>query len=322
MAYRFERGEVVADAIRRVAIEQLSHARRYLLATDGDREEQIHECRKCMKRLRGLVRLARAQLGDDVYRLENACYRDVARSLGGLRDTAALVEVLDGLVSWLGSRNPRSRFGNLRIWLSDRRAAAFAEFGEKVEQIEQALEVLERAEARVSSWPLLAEGFAAITPGLRRVYKRGRGEFSEVCWRPTADANHSWRKRVKYLWYHTQLLRNSWPAVMRVTQDELDRLGDGLGKDHDLALLLQTVTEGFPPARAASTIGALQRRIVERRAILHADCIVLGHRCYAERPCAYVRRLEGYWQAWVEEGDIGTDVGQWISQNHCAVPLT
>ena len=140
-----------------------------------------------------------------------------------------------------------------------------------------------------------------MSRGVRRVYAQGRGEREWATWRPSVETFHSWRKRVKYLWYHAQLLRGMWPTLMTATADELDLLGDLLGKDHDLAVLGETVRREFPRAGAAATAAALERRIEERRAKLQAKAQVLGLRAYSERPGAFERRLQGYWRAWREE---------------------
>ena len=301
MAYRFEPGESVSDGTNRLALEQIGAAITHLRSTKGDREEHIHASRKCMKRLRGLVRLVRGELGDEVYRRENECFRDVARGLAGLRDAAALIEALDDLVLWLGPRNPKSRFATIRTWLDRRRTAAYEKLKADDKRVEQAIAVLDEAEKRVCAWPLQSDGFAAMGAGLRRVYGRGRKEFEEARWRPATSAMHGWRKRVKYLWYHVQLLQDTWPPLMQVTQAELDELGDMLGKDHDLALLLEAVVEEFSHSGASATVGALKRRIGERRAALHNECFVLGQRSYAERPGAFVRRMQAYWMTRGEE---------------------
>ncbi len=302
MAYRFERGETVPEGTRRITIEQIHRALNHLGDADGDREEHIHESRKCMKRLRGLVRLVRAELGDETYRRENECFRDVSSILAGMRNAAALIEALDELLAWLGPRTPRSRFDNIRRWLIGRRDEAYGQSRPVDVRVEErAMSALSDAEKRLGSWSFSRDGFEALERGLRQVYARGRREYGEVQWRPAATVMHEWRKRVKYQWYHTQILRDTWPALMEVAEKELDQLGDLLGKDHDLAILSETVRGEFPRAKATSTIRALEHRVAERRASYHNECLVLGQRIYAERPTAFVRRLDGYWRSWVEE---------------------
>lgn len=112
---------------------------------------------------------------------------------------------------------------------------------------------------------------------------------------------HEWRKQAKYLWYHTQLLHTVWPPVLEAQAGELDKLGEALGQEHDLAVLRGTVLSEFPRAGATATLRALEARVSEQRAALQDMALGVGRRVYAERPRAFARRLGGYWQAWRRE---------------------
>ena len=57
MAYRWKQGETIPAGARRIAVEQIAKALGHLEMGEGSREAHIHEARKSMKRLRGLVRL-------------------------------------------------------------------------------------------------------------------------------------------------------------------------------------------------------------------------------------------------------------------------
>ena len=54
-------------------------------AVESNPEEAVHSARKDMKKLRALLRLVRGELGASVYRRENACFREAAAALAGLR---------------------------------------------------------------------------------------------------------------------------------------------------------------------------------------------------------------------------------------------
>src|ERR1700761_5144519 len=98
MSYRLKRGESIPEGIRRIvheetdsAISELSHS------TGKRRDEGIHEARKSVKKIRGLLRLVRPELGR-VYRAENRRLGDVGRKLSEIRDATAVIEVFDGLI--------------------------------------------------------------------------------------------------------------------------------------------------------------------------------------------------------------------------------
>lgn len=303
MAYQFREEESVPEGVRRIALEQLVRSLKRLKAGPQARGDDVHAARKSMKRLRALVRLVRGELGAAVYEQENACFRDAARRLAGLRDATVLVQSLDELITWLGRRAPRSRFAPVRQWLDEGRQREYGQAGSLGEAIEVVVVELRGVTERVPHWPLRRPGWAGLEAGVRRVYARGRREYGEVCWTPTVEALHGWRKRVKYLWYHVQLLQPVWPAPMEALATELDLLGDLLGRDHDLAILGQTASQHARqiPGATGATMHSLQRRILEYRIELQAQIQVLGQRLFADPPGAFTRRLRTYWQAWSEE---------------------
>ena len=93
--FRLAEGEPVTEGIVRIADGQLELAIERLEGnTDEDLGTAVHEARKSFKRLRTTVRLARDELGDEVYRRENAGFRDAGRRLAGARDSQVLLEAL------------------------------------------------------------------------------------------------------------------------------------------------------------------------------------------------------------------------------------
>ena len=301
MAYRLIRAEGVPAGVRRMAREQLQAAAAHLRSPTGPRDEQVHEARKCMKRLRALARLVRSELGKEKYRRENACYRAVAAQLSALRDAAALVETFDALTVWLGKRLPPERFAAVRSLLVEGRELAYRSGGVTPAAVDAAVEALEEADGRAAEWPL-REGWKGLEGGLRRIYAQGCAEFGEAVRFPTDEGLHEWRKRVKYLWYHHQILRSIWPEQMATAIDQADALGDKLGNDHDLSVLSTTLSEKFSSTVNPDTLAELDRAIAERRKSLQTESMRLARRIYAEKPGAFCRRLRSYWQAWEQEG--------------------
>ncbi len=298
MAYRWKHGETIPAGARRIAVEQIAKALGHLEMGEGSREAHIHEARKSMKRLRGLVRLVRFELGDRVYRRENDCFRTAGARLAGLRDAAVRLETLDKIIVFSGKKVPRSRFGPIRHWLLEERESAYRlaeEYGDAVEEVR---EELQRARDRVATWPLEGRDWTLVAAGMRRIYARGRREFGSAYRHPEAEEFHNWRKRVKYLGYHAQLLRPGWPPMMAALAGELDRLGEVLGEDHDLAVLLHKVKDEFPRSRAPSTVAAMGRRIAAWQQHLQDSARLLGQRIYAERPADFAGRMRAYFRSW------------------------
>jgi CHAD domain-containing protein len=241
----------------------------------------VHEARKDMKKLRALLRLLRAELGDELYRAENARFRDAARSLSGVRDADVMLATLESLDSGAPAE--------LREALEAHRRSLEAAGAPR----EDAIGALEEARGGVEEWPLERDGFDVVGPGLRREYRRGRRALRAVEAERTDENLHEWRKRVKDLWYHLTLLGDVWPATMKALGDEAHALSDRLGEDHDLAVLAAWADE----RGAALDLSALDAAVAARRATLQAQALELGRRLYAERPRAYADRLGAWWAA-------------------------
>ena len=283
-AYRLKVAKPLPDEIARVARGRIDHAVDELRGkSDSTPEEAVHEARKDMKKLRALLRLARAELGNETFSRENACFRDAARELSGTRDSDVLLETLGALdlpagMGWELRKSiqaDRERNGG-----GDRDAPA-----------RRAVAVLEEARSRVDGWPVERDSFEAIADGLKRTYRRGRRDFGAAREEPTVESLHEWRKRAKELWYHHTLLRELWPPVMSAVGDQAHELSDLLGDDHDLAVLADWVRRH---ARAEPEFyGAVERRREE----LQTAAFALGALVYADKPSAFVKRLERLWTA-------------------------
>ena len=102
------RDETIPDGIRRVARGQLDQAHTELGQSPKRKlAAAVHDTRKSLKRLRTTVRLARGGIGEEIYRRENAAFRDTGRRLSGVRDASVMVETLHELEKFYGDELPR-----------------------------------------------------------------------------------------------------------------------------------------------------------------------------------------------------------------------
>jgi CHAD domain-containing protein len=286
--------------LERIAAEQLDRALGGLENPDLDRNEAIHDARKCSKRLRALLRLARAGIGDDVYRRENAAIRDAARDLSGLRDADALLETFERLqVRFAGEVDWRKLVGVRRALVARRKQ--LGNDGTLPRRIGAVGEELRAVRDRLPSWPLANLEFDDLAPGFKRGYQRGREAMRAIEAAPSDERFHEWRKRAKYHRYHLELLRDLWPTEVKARRDEVRILGDLLGDEHDLSVLRATLMA--ESERFGDGAGRLLELALRQQAELRDRMWPLGVRLFAERPKALVQRYEQYWQAWRDESD-------------------
>jgi CHAD domain-containing protein len=309
LSYRLHSSESLEVGLKRIAGEQLDLARSGFDEAELDRYTAVHEARKCCKRLRGLLRLARAGVGDGVYRLENDCLRDAARRLSDLRDAEALIETYDKLDARFDSQIDRRTIAPVRRALAARRQIVADDEATLERRVAAFREDLEAGHSRVSSWVLAGGGFDALAAGLKRTYKRGRKAMGTAYATPSAEHFHDWRKRVKYHRYHLEVLYELWPKQLKARRSEVKTLGTMLGDEHDLSVLEATL-EAESASFGDESVRTLLDLALRRRAELRAGMSPLGRRVFAERPKAMVRRYEAYWGAWRSEAADGGALGR------------
>jgi CHAD domain-containing protein len=299
--------EARAAGLRRVVTGQLDVAIELLARDPGGSadaaQSTVHEIRKALKRVRAIVRLLRAELGEDTFARENAALRDCGRQLAGARDAEVMVATLDALLQ----RHPElaaARGGKgvrrLRAQLLAQREAAPGVRDPDLRRLATA-ELL-AIRARVAQWPLRerpGDPARLFAPGLERLYRKGRARRRRARRRQDLQTLHAWRKSAKDLRYAAETLDRGKAAREHAAGRRLhrvarraDRLGELLGEEHDLGLLARTIRahpEHFAGRKRARK--RLLKRIERRRARLRARALREGARLYRRKPKAFRKRL-------------------------------
>lgn len=288
-----------ADAVRRLISEQVDGALAQLQRTD-DLNEGIHEARKHFKRVRAVLRLVRGALADTTYRRENMFFRDQGRILSPVRDSVVYIETLDMLREH-NCQLSAEAFARVRESLVERHKMILRTFVEDGRQLPAVIESLREAQVRVQEWKLTAEGFAFFAHGLHRIYGRGHAEKKVAYAQPTTENFHAWRKRVKYLWYHAQILQPLWPGMMKALEREIDLLADLLGEEHDLAVLEESQYINALQSDSGCNRELLIALITQERARRRKAAISIADRIYGEKAARFVKRIEGYWHVYQRE---------------------
>jgi CHAD domain-containing protein len=288
--FRFCDSESAPNGIRRIARGQLDMSMERLEGkTDEDTGTAVHEARKSLKRLRTTIRLARDQLGDDVYRRENVSFRDAGRRLAGARDSQVLLETLAAVSD--RERAARDSYTPFRRTLSAQHAAAQKSL-QQGEAVGDVVNKLREARARVPEWPLEREGLDALAPGFKRIYRRGRRAYRKACEEPSSENLHELRKRVKDLWYAAQIVRPAARKRMKRVARTAHQLSDMIGEEHDLALLAERAAERRDRFDDDAAADDLAERIERRRAELRSAALELGSCLFRRKPRKVVQPLE------------------------------
>ena len=297
MSFQLETHEELTAGVRRIALEELDAALGQLTNPGDEPGDSVHSTRKHFKKLRGLIRLVRDEIGKEVYRRENKVFRDASRHLSAARDAAVMVDTLDDLVDRFGDELRVGLVVQLRRRLVEAQRASTDTLFSQNGPIPGIAAEIRDARERVGAWPLKRDGFGAVRGGIQRVYRRGRKAYRRAYREPSAEHFHEWRKRTKYLWYQMRILHPIWPATLGNLAAELHALSDDLGDEHDLAVLRGIVAEHQELFANANEFDALTQRIDERRSELRTAARVRGARLFAETPKGFARRVREYWKA-------------------------
>jgi CHAD domain-containing protein len=300
MGFRLTLSGDLDDDIRRIAREQIDRALEAV--QDSNDGRGVHDARKRLKMLRALVRLVRDPLGPARYAAENQSYRTAGRRISAVRDADVLLSTLKGLTIELG-REHQGAVRSIRTHLTRQRAEHRSALTETTAFVRT---TLRDARGRIDRWPLESLSMGDLLDGFATSYERGRRAFHAAVADPEDEPMHEWRKRAKEFWYHLRLLRDAWPKVTEGWTAEAHRLTDLIGDDHDLAVLMQSITNLALDTTPVPNVDHVRSAIRERREQLQQQASVLGWRLYAEKPRPMRRRMRAYLRAWGREQALGT----------------
>ena len=307
MAYRIKLAEPVQTSARRIAREQLKKAIKDIEDNSLPADETIHEVRKRLKKVRGLLRLVRPELGK-TYQKENRALRDAARLVSDARDATSMLECFDALAARYQGEVDFAVHQPVRELLESRKTRAMKDAGDRLERVK---DELREARRRAKHWQLnSADDFAAVEGGLKKTYRRARNAMNDALRQPSQETMHEWRKRVKYNRYHTRMLRACWPAMLEPARDEIKHLSDLLGDEHDLAVFRGLLTDDAEAFGGLDQLQPLLGLIDARRKELQAWAAPLGRRVFAEKPKDYAVRMEAAWRAGHAEHELDNALGE------------
>lgn len=295
--FRLRAGERVCDGIRRAARGQLAASSDSLArATDMDElGAAVHDTRKSIKRVRAVLRLARDAIGEQTCWEENEALRAIARPLSGARDAQVMSETLRALEQRFPDELSPEMTQRLHERLDDERTrdvGALAGDGDLAVATRQSLE---ESRARSTRWCFERDGFDALAPGLKRMYRRGRTRLRAACDEPTAENLHDTRKRVKDLWHAAELLRPAHPKQMKRLAKDAHALAGLLGDRHDLDVL-RDYAEANPQLFSDMSARETLIAAIDRRAeTLQRRALKAGHKLYERSPKRFVKDVARGW---------------------------
>jgi CHAD domain-containing protein len=258
----------------------------------------VHETRKEFKKMRGLLRLLRFQIGEEIFSRENRRFRDAGRPLSEVRDADVMIETLNDLLAHFKKEISSKPFRSLRRRLEQRRRDIRNRIIDREKAMSKVTQQVRTAKKALERWPPLGSDSKKLTKGIRKVYARGQSEMQKAIKDPTVENLHEWRKSAKYLRYQLEMLESTWPEMIRPLAEQSKLLGDFLGTDHDLVVLKDVIDKECPDACDDTARETLLGLIHQRRTELESDAFELGQKIYTESGKQFSQRFKQYWTHW------------------------
>lgn len=302
MSYKFKAGETIANGIQRIAKEELDSAIAGLKGqTKQNPPQVVHDVRKRLKKLRALLRLVRYEIGEKTYKQENTRFRDAGRMLSSVRDAKILIETVEKLEKHYDDIVVTNAFSEIQEILVVHYQQKEEELLQKGQRMEEVAVRLEIARDSLSDWSIENNDWSVMEKGLKKVYKKGNKGLKKAYKSLSVENLHEWRKRVKDLWYHLQILQPTWSELMGEFVHQTHLLANDLGDDHDLAVLKDYLKTQLDIESNDEQLTILLGLIDRRRPELQLAAKALGERIYTEKPKRFVSRIGSYWEIWQSE---------------------
>jgi len=293
MTYRFKLQEPVAEGIRRIALEQIEMAEAKLAAKENT-PALIHDARRCLKRLRALLRLIRPALDDDAYRHEAEHLSGIGKLLADARDAHVMRQTLIKLEN-RPEPLPKGAATSMHKLLVPAPAPRGRRPGGDGRR--QALVRLKQAKKLFTGKAVQGAELEHLIEGLESAYDRARKRFGKAYRKPSDESFHAWRKTVQLHWRHMLLLSRGWPEALSARASEAKELSRLLGEDHDYSILLALAESRGAEVLAPDDVARLTALCRSCQSELRLEAKPRGARLFAETPDNLTGRIMRYWDS-------------------------
>ncbi len=294
MNYSIRASESFDKGVRRIINQQVDEVVVGLML-EKDVHKAIHDARRGFKIIRSIYRLIRFEIGNKQYRRINAFYRDESKRLSFLRDLTAMIETLDMLYESYPSILTEETIHEATQMFEHQRLDNGLSEEKLVRLVAWTVQTF-REEMNI--YPKLIEK-ENIIQGLTNVYSRGYHAFYANYPNASAEVNHEWRKRTKYLRYQFHIVRNAWHRIFSGFEKELHSLTDLLGDYNNLVVLKSHLAS--PKKISENTRKLLWQIAGYHQNKLHKEAFILGQKLFWEHPRFFSSRMNNQIRLWWKE---------------------
>ena len=281
---------------RGILLERIGQVQE-LIRKQEDKDEMVHEVRRTVKRIRAVLKLIRDEIGYSSYYRENLYFRDLGRVFSGARDSRVLGQVFRSLCDRHPGQVPAGEQQAVLESLDRKHEKELSRILREKGGFDQITGELDLALGRTEQYCRMRNEFGSPGKGIRRIYGRARRGLHHLKREFQMAAFHEYRKNTKYLLHQVEVLSPLYPRVLKSYARSIDRHAETLGvaRDYDrLGIFIGKETGDLIGNDTRSglleQLGLLRKELLEK---IFSDAM----RIYAEKPGAFVRRLQAYWDA-------------------------
>jgi hypothetical protein len=293
MSFRIDPRLPLTAEVRRIARGEIEGMLQHLGAAQAKPDKSLHGCRKRIKRVRALLRLVRS--GDRTFTdAENARYRDIAASLAGPREAAALIETIDRLTDAFPDQTAGGVLEPVRRNLRARRDGILADKDGLTAVIDAAASSCRAGLEQIDTLVLPSHPEKAadvLTDGSRNAMHKARNALHRSSTRGDPDDFHDLRKAVKAHAMHLSLLKNLWPAPIRAQRKAVEALGEKLGDLHDIFVLRAMIGNDSDALGSRTETKLLDRLLKRAERKLGRTCLKEASRLFSDSPKRSAKKL-------------------------------
>jgi CHAD domain-containing protein len=265
-----------------------------LISVKSRQHVSIHELRKNIKKIRGIIKLIRHEIGHEKYHELNTYYRNIANEIAILRDDTSQIELLKSMQKNVANPDIHKAFRKAIRQIERKRKNEFIEFYQQSKD-ENIKNLLKKQANNYQDLEFTGDAELFILKSLKRVHKRARSAFEVSGFLKNEDLYHYLRKQSKYLMYHLTILNLARPSYLNTYLSELEKLNNLLGKLHDLGLFNNHILEKRHINLNNKQKALMLRLVYSRRASLKKKIEFTGERLFNESSEEFVIRVYEIW---------------------------
>ncbi|SHF40141.1 CHAD domain-containing protein [Mariniphaga anaerophila] len=222
-------------------IQTISHqaekAGYFCIAENISSNQKVHELRRGFKRLRALLRFFK-EIPDSPAIQLNEDIRNFGKLLAPLRESAVNVELFEKEIS-LNKLLPERKIRNARELLVQQNKL-LVERGFLENNLNNTIRTFFDGFESIltkkgSEFPSRVQLFREVS----KSYLKSNSVYHQLPASPHPEELHELRKKLKRLWYQFDFIRFLHPRYFKMKTDQLNKITDQLGDDHDLHVFIE-----------------------------------------------------------------------------------